>query len=481
MSEARYAFLVANDAFPSEPRLHALRTPLHAVRGLADVLHSSTPPFAEVSVVENAASHEVLQKFNRLLNRIGRDDLVLFFYSGHGKPNGDGQLHLATSDTQIEALESTAVPTERIGRLLKSRSVGRAVVILDCCFSGAAGQDLTMGDLDSDLQQFVRGGSGRYLIAASTEIEVGLEKAGETYSVFTKHLIDGWKGKADPEHGRITVGNLYRYVHDQVVRESSQTPTKHEYDIKGELVLTQVEKSINQERREAAIAVLDQHRAQGWIDLEVYGAAVQLLAKPSSEQTELELRREALVIELAEGRLKVGAFNKAWFKLDVRPPETPPPEPVFPRPLPVALEPERVIAPIHRDDPERVSIGAKPTWKTGLLRATCIVASGIALPVGIGLLGMGAGAAALGLAFTTAACLVFVWRERLHAGAAAFWTYFVSAVGFAFYAAVLFTAAMGESDTAAFTLTIALCEAVVVVAFVLTWKSRRRHRAKPPA
>ena len=66
-------------------------------------------------------------------------------------------------------------------------------MILDCCHSGAAVEDLkAKGDQAAVVaQQLDSLSSGIHVLSASTANQSAYEKEGEQYSLFTKHLLDG--------------------------------------------------------------------------------------------------------------------------------------------------------------------------------------------------------------------------------------------------------------------------------------------------
>jgi caspase domain-containing protein len=77
-------------------------------------------------------------------------DTLVFYFSGHGMPDGHGNYFLASSDIdrkipQLDGYAFYELEKER------ERSVAkRTITILDCCFSGAAGTEISMGDVFSD-------------------------------------------------------------------------------------------------------------------------------------------------------------------------------------------------------------------------------------------------------------------------------------------------------------------------------------------
>jgi uncharacterized caspase-like protein len=63
--------------------------------------------------------------------------VLLFLFSGHGKVDQAGRLHLCMQDTESTDLLSTAVSSARINEFADASHARNVVIVLDCCFSGA--------------------------------------------------------------------------------------------------------------------------------------------------------------------------------------------------------------------------------------------------------------------------------------------------------------------------------------------------------
>ena len=171
-----------------------------------------------------------------------RDDLLLLHVSCHGLKDEDGTLYFASSNTAVEHLEATAIPSEFVNRqMTKSRS-RRIVLLLDCCFGGAFARGMVhrAGESVAIKEEFE--GQGRVVLTASRAMEYAFEgdnREGDAQpSIFTSAIVEGLEsGEADRDgDSRVSIDELYDYVYDRV-REATpnQTPSKWTFDVHGDL------------------------------------------------------------------------------------------------------------------------------------------------------------------------------------------------------------------------------------------------------
>jgi uncharacterized metal-binding protein len=253
MSGKRLAILIASSRFPNEPKLNPLSLPENDVNGLRKILRSEKHGYFDNAVVlKNVGRNKAIHEIHKILNDAQKDDLVLIYYSGHGKLNSQGHLYLATKDTKNHLLETTSISMEEVKRLMDTSRSKQQVIILDCCYSGAAGKVFTKGGFDDQLQ-VVFGGSGTFLMTASTAVQESHERPEDQYGVFTKHIIEGIRsGEADGDNdGFITMDDLYDYVYKHVCAENcGQEPKKYGVDVKGKLVIAKSGKMLKEIRQQ---------------------------------------------------------------------------------------------------------------------------------------------------------------------------------------------------------------------------------------
>ncbi len=310
----RRAILIGSSEFPQEPSLHTLRCPKNDVAGLADALTSPdfglfTDPLSFI----NEPSHSILRSVNRIFSQAGPNDQILVYYSGHGKQDAAGHLHLATIDTEVVALETSSIAVGMLRRLIDNYACKQVALILDCCYSGAVGADfLNKGDLDDRLKHLFRD-RGIYILTASTATQAAREKEGDDYSLFTKHLLAGIKqGEADyDDDGLVSLDDLYEYVKRRVPKEAPQYPTKWEFGIQGSsLAIARAVRVFGAERLQFFTEMI--MKVEKDLDEEVF---VQAYRAIKENQPKRDQEQFGLLEDLCEGRLTPGRFNGRWIRL----------------------------------------------------------------------------------------------------------------------------------------------------------------------
>jgi len=237
--DSRYAILIGNSEFALQSGLNNLRCPPNDVEGIFDLITSSETGLfqaANVSKLINLPHYEINRHINIVCKRSTTEDVILIYYSGHGKQDMAGRLYLAASDTHVDTLETNTISLAVLRNILDLCPSRRIIIILDCCFSGAAGAAFVRGSADDQLKMFSRA-QGTYLLTASTRIQTAQEKEGDKNAVFTKHLIAGIKsGDADTDgNGIVTMDEVFSYVHKHVTLEAPQEPERYFLSARGEL------------------------------------------------------------------------------------------------------------------------------------------------------------------------------------------------------------------------------------------------------
>jgi hypothetical protein len=239
----RHALIVASDTH-TDPRLSRLRAPAVDAAELARVLSDPAIGAFEVATSLNEPEHVVRRRLSAFFEDRGSDDLLVLHLSCHGVKDEDGRLYFATSDTEVEHLDATAIPADFVNRQMTRCRSRRIVLLLDCCYSGAFARGMVgrAGDRVDLKERFE--GHGRIVLTASSAMEYSFEgdqTSGQGRpSVFTSAVVQGLAtGEADRDRdGYVSVDELYDFAYEQVRTVTpSQTPGKWVFDVQGDFYL----------------------------------------------------------------------------------------------------------------------------------------------------------------------------------------------------------------------------------------------------
>ncbi len=141
----------------------------------------------------------------------GANDIVLFYFSGHGflSPTG-GYIMTPDYKRNDEGVSMDEILTSANNSKAKDK-----IIILDCCHSGAFGSPKVSGGVTAQIIE------GVVVLTASRDSETALEVNG--HGVFTNLLLDALQGGAADLRGHVTPGSVYAYI-DQALGPWDQRP-----------------------------------------------------------------------------------------------------------------------------------------------------------------------------------------------------------------------------------------------------------------
>jgi hypothetical protein len=138
MSE-RLAILIGNGRFEVDRSLPELFGPRHDVGSLGRLL--SDPEVGNFVVFEiiDRDSEQLLAELEPLFAMGRPDSTVLVYYAGYVLSEPGRGLFVATADTEMAAVNDSAVSLSSIKSLLRSCSARDVTVVLDCCYVSPVG------------------------------------------------------------------------------------------------------------------------------------------------------------------------------------------------------------------------------------------------------------------------------------------------------------------------------------------------------
>jgi Caspase domain len=240
----RHALLIASSRF-KDARLASLASPPVDAAELAAVLRDPAIGGFEVEILTNANSGELRLAIESFFAAAARDDLLLFYTSGHGIKDERGRLYFATMDTGCDRLRATALDATFISECAQASPSRKQIMIVDSCFSGAFPKGMVhRGMPNVSFDEIGTPGAGQVILTASTALQYSFEDEAVSGSAapsrFTRHVIQGLRsGDADVQcKGEITIDELYEYVFQKLTEEGAkQSPQKWSFGAQGKLVI----------------------------------------------------------------------------------------------------------------------------------------------------------------------------------------------------------------------------------------------------
>ena len=218
---SKIALLIGVSEF-DESDLKPLPSAEEDIKAMARVLQQpELGGFDQVQALTNPTRGEVEDAIYALFANRQRDDLLLFYFSGHGVRDESGRLFLATPSTRKDGgklVGHTAIAASVLHENMNNSRSDRQVLVFDCCFSGAIATGMTIKDDGSVAIQQQLGGKGRAIFTSSNSIEYSFHRDEFKLSVYTHFWVEGIeKGVADRDgDGWVSADELHEYVSDKV-------------------------------------------------------------------------------------------------------------------------------------------------------------------------------------------------------------------------------------------------------------------------
>ncbi|MDZ7970115.1 MAG: caspase family protein [Nostoc sp. DedSLP03] len=178
---------------------------------------------SDITVLKNPKKQRMEDAVYDLFDKGSRkkDDLLLFYFSGHGITDEQGTFFFSTYETRKEngkLRPTTAVSSKFVHDWMNQCPSKRMAIILDCCHSGAFAKGLSAKGTANALIKEQLGGEGRAILTAASATEYAWAKDEFNLSVYTYYLLEGVRtGKAD-QNGNdwLSLEELHEYAKKKI-------------------------------------------------------------------------------------------------------------------------------------------------------------------------------------------------------------------------------------------------------------------------
>lgn len=206
------ALLVGVSEFPKDPAsLLPLGGPAHdvpAVRAALTAAETGLFDVENVRAVSGPTRAELEHALFEFFSSGKRDDVLLFYYSGHGRLTAEGNLFLCAGDTVASRLPVSGISAAFLRQCMDDSPTQTFVVVLDCCHSGAF-----KGGHVETLK-----GQGTFILSSSRARQLTNDGDGTGPSPFTAAFVEALTtAETDSDRdGRITFDDVYLRAYERL-------------------------------------------------------------------------------------------------------------------------------------------------------------------------------------------------------------------------------------------------------------------------
>ena len=210
----RKALVVGIDYYAKIPPLFGCVNDAHAVKSVLErnsdgTINFSVKLLSGTGPTDSVTRSELKESVRDLF--AGDSEVALLYFAGHGHTEATGG-YLCASDTYAW---DDGLPLAEILTLANKSRVRNRVIVLDSCFSGAAGEH-PLTPQSSELTE------GLTILTACTAQQYAAEPNGS--GVFTTLFVDALNGAAGNLIGAVTPGSVYAHIDQSLGPWGGQRP-----------------------------------------------------------------------------------------------------------------------------------------------------------------------------------------------------------------------------------------------------------------
>ncbi len=215
----RFALVVGIDKYGDYSSLGNLRGCVADAEAISKVLVERCGYTADhvVALTDTQFRVPIQQRIKSLFQGLKPEDVVLFYFSGHGMRGPDGQDYLVPLDGDPDDPSHTMLSTQEVRELLRKSGAGQILMVMDCCRNTADGRAASTGGFGERSVAAEKDARDLVVFQSCGPDEVSHELPDSNRGAYSSYLEEGLSGQADANgDGLVTVAELQTYVRDHV-------------------------------------------------------------------------------------------------------------------------------------------------------------------------------------------------------------------------------------------------------------------------
>lgn len=142
------------------------------------------------------------EKLDNVLSFAGPDDMILFFFSGHGISDPDGGGYILPVDTVLEKPLYTSVRIGALTEKIAQKKIKKSLLLLDACRDTVSSTKAAASKVGLQSDKFENAEVAATFFSTKSGY-YSFEDPKSDFGVFTKYLAYGMEGQADTDNDEI--------------------------------------------------------------------------------------------------------------------------------------------------------------------------------------------------------------------------------------------------------------------------------------
>jgi hypothetical protein len=247
----RWAVLVGVNDYTDKNHFGTLRMSVGDTTKISEVLNSGGFEQGNIHLLTDREQQKplreaIIAELKAVAAVTDSDDLLLFYFSGHGVEKG-GEIYLMPQNGMGIAPDETGLSIRYIKKIMEEAKARAKVILLDACHSGTDGPAKGSQEMSEEfIKNVFKQAAGMAILSSCRSNQFSYEWKEKQCSVFTYYLLEALEGKADRSNkGFVTVLDVNLYVTDGVKSWASQNRVIQvpilSYLVSGDILLTTIQ------------------------------------------------------------------------------------------------------------------------------------------------------------------------------------------------------------------------------------------------